>query len=177
VLWAFAVAQPLFNVLSDSPDFFVARGNGRADILILAFGLVLVPPLAGLALEWAVGLVSPAARRGLHLLLIAVLVATIVLGAVNETSLPAGLLLVLAGAIGAAVAVAYALTRFVPSLLSVLAVAPVIFLALFLVVSPVSKLVLPQERATAATVSTEATNPVVLLVLDELPTISLLNSA
>jgi len=44
-----AVAQPLLDVLDNSPDFFVARGNTRADILILAFGLVLGPPTVAAA--------------------------------------------------------------------------------------------------------------------------------
>ena len=50
VLWSFAVAQPLFELLSDNAEFFVARGNTRADILLLAFGLVLLPPTALLAI-------------------------------------------------------------------------------------------------------------------------------
>ncbi len=45
VLWAFAVVQPLLDLLGDNPDFFVARGNTRGDIVLLAVGLTLVPPL------------------------------------------------------------------------------------------------------------------------------------
>src|SRR5215212_5299088 len=44
VLWAFAFAKPLFDVVADSPEFFVARGNTRGDILIFAIATVLVPP-------------------------------------------------------------------------------------------------------------------------------------
>ena len=36
VLWAFAVAKPLFDILADSPDFFVARGNTSGDIVLFA---------------------------------------------------------------------------------------------------------------------------------------------
>ncbi len=51
VLWALAFAQPLFDVLADSPEFFVARGNTRADILIFASVLVLVPPTILVGIE------------------------------------------------------------------------------------------------------------------------------
>ena len=44
VLWSFAFAQPLFDILSDSPEFFVARENTGGDIVVLALGVTLVPP-------------------------------------------------------------------------------------------------------------------------------------
>lgn len=175
-LWAFAVVQPLFDVLRDSPDFFVARGNGTADILIFALGIALLPPLIALGIEWLVGLISTRARQALHLCLVAVLVAMIVLGAIAEQQLPAAVLVAIAIAVGIAVAVAYAATGFVPSLLSVLGLAPLLFLGLFLLASPVSKLVLPQEGAAASSVSIPSSAPVVVLVLDEIPTSSLLNA-
>lgn len=43
VLWSFAVAQPLFDLLGDAPEFFVARENSRGDIIVLALGLTLIP--------------------------------------------------------------------------------------------------------------------------------------
>ena len=49
VLWTFAFAKPLFDVLADSPDFFIARGNTGADIVLFAVGVTLVPPTAFVA--------------------------------------------------------------------------------------------------------------------------------
>ena len=46
VLWAFAISKPLFDVLAESPDFFVARGNTGGDIVLFALGITLVPPTA-----------------------------------------------------------------------------------------------------------------------------------
>ena len=71
VLWAFAVVQPLLDLLGDNPDFFVARGNTRGDIVLLAVGLTLLPPLAMLALEALASLLSRALRDALHLALVA----------------------------------------------------------------------------------------------------------
>ena len=44
-LWALAFVQPLLDLLGNNPDFFVARGNSTGDILILAIGFTLLPPL------------------------------------------------------------------------------------------------------------------------------------
>ena len=33
VLWTFAVAQPLFDLLKDNPEFFAARGSTGFDII------------------------------------------------------------------------------------------------------------------------------------------------
>src|SRR5215211_6455562 len=76
VLWSFAFAKPLFDVLADSPEFFVARGNTTGDVVLCAFGLVLVPP----TLLWLVELaltVAPRVRRPVHLVFVGSLVTTI----------------------------------------------------------------------------------------------------
>ena len=46
-LWALAFAQPLLDLLGRNAEFFVARGSTTGDILLLAFGYVLLPPLIG----------------------------------------------------------------------------------------------------------------------------------
>ena len=53
-----------------------------------------------------------------------------------------------------------------PGILSVLSPAPFVFVALFLLLSPVSKLVLPDEEISAATGAGGST-PVVVVVFDE----------
>ena len=42
VLWAFAFAKPLFDVVADAPDFFVARGNTGGDIVLFAIAMALI---------------------------------------------------------------------------------------------------------------------------------------
>jgi len=175
VLWSFAGAQPLFGVLADDPAFFVARGNTRADILILAFGLVLVPPTALIAAEAIVSRL-PTARQALHLAFIGLLAAVFALQVIADAS-PAGssfVLVPLAIACGAAAAIAYRATRLVPSMLTVLGPAPVVFLALFLLFSDVSKLVLPEQEANVEA-SVRSDTPVVFVVLDEFSGLHLLD--
>ncbi|HWT24045.1 MAG TPA: hypothetical protein VN213_11115, partial [Solirubrobacteraceae bacterium] len=49
-LWALAFAQPLFDLLGRNAQFFVARRSTGGDIVLLALGYALVPPLVGAAL-------------------------------------------------------------------------------------------------------------------------------
>ena len=167
VLWAFAFAQPLLDLLGDAPEFFVARGNTRGDILLLALGLVLVPPLLLTALEGAVGLVSARARRVLHLGLLALLTAAFVLQLIEDVSAPSAILLAAALAVGCLAAAFYARSAIGPAILTVLSPAPLVFLFLFLIVSPVSKLVLPGDEARAASVKVPSRAPVVVILFDE----------
>ena len=60
-LSSFAVAQPLFDLLRKSPEFFAARGAPAFDVVSFAVALVALPPALLLAVELLAGLVD---RRG-----------------------------------------------------------------------------------------------------------------
>jgi len=45
-LWAVAVAQPLYDVVSRSPEFFVAHDARPVDLVALVFALGLIGPVA-----------------------------------------------------------------------------------------------------------------------------------
>jgi hypothetical protein len=174
VLWAFAVAQPLFDLLGDSPEFFVARGNTRWDIILLALTVTFVPPLLLVLVEALAGLVWAPLREALHLAFIGVLVGAFLLQLLDDTGAPGGLLVSLALAGGALGALAYARTPAGPQLLTILSPAPVLFLVLFLAVAPVSKLVLPGAEAKTVDVKIPGRTPVVVIVFDELSGLALL---
>jgi sulfatase-like protein len=167
VLWSFAFAQPLLDLLGDTPEFFVARGNTRGDILLLAFALVFVPPLLLTLLEGLVALFSERLRGWLHLALVAVLTAAFALQLIKDVSVRSAVLLAAALAIGGLGAAAYARTAAGPALLSVLSPAPLVFLFIFLIVSPVSNLVMPGDEARAAGVNVPGRPPVVVILWDE----------
>jgi hypothetical protein len=174
VLWSFAIAQPLLDLLGDAPEFFVARGNTRADIVVLALVVTFVPPLLLTAVEALAGLISARLREALHLVFVAVLCAAFLLQLLKDAGGGAALPIALATAGGVVAAVAYARMRAAPQLLTVLAPAPLLFLVLFLGVAPVSKLVLPGAEAKAADVKIPGRTPVVVLVFDELSGLALL---
>src|SRR5580765_4386760 len=174
-LCALAFAQPIFDILGKNPAFFAVRGSSSGDIVVFALGLIILPPLALIAIELVVGLVSAAAAWTLHLVFVAGLLAVIVLQALTKSDSLDGLAALLtAGLLGAAGAVLYLRARAVRTFLTFLVAAPVVFLALFLFDSPVTKLVFP-EQAEAKTVDVGSRTPVVLVVFDEFPTVSLMN--
>jgi hypothetical protein len=167
VLWAFAFAKPLFDVLEDAPDFFVARGNTSGDIVVFALAFALLPPTLLALTELAAARV-PVLARSLHLLYVGALCAAFAVQVLDDAVGGPGVLLILiALLLGAGAAWAYARTRVAPSILTVLGPAPVVFLFIFLVTSPVSKLVFPDEGAQAAEAKVSHNAPVVVLVFDE----------
>jgi Sulfatase len=175
VLWTFAVAQPLFDLLKDNPEFFAARGSSGFDIVSFSVLLVVLPPLLLLGIELLVGLAGKTAREGAHLALISILVALIAAQAIKKTvDMPDPVMIVLSLAIGAVVATLYAAAEPVRSFLQVLSPVPVVFLALFLFTDPISKLAFPDE-AQARTIGGVTRSPIVVVLFDELPTTTLMD--
>jgi hypothetical protein len=175
VLWAFAVMQPLLDLLGGNAEFFVARGNGAGDVIVFSVALTLVPPLALLAVEALAGLASKLVAAYLHLLFVGLLVAMFALQILDGLfDVAAGGLLAGALVVGLAAAAAYARSSEVRSLLSFLAPAPVVFLALFLFFSDAAKIVLPEDDADALAAGSER-SPLVVVLFDELATSSLMD--
>jgi hypothetical protein len=175
VLWSFAVVEPLLNLLGDAPEFFVARENTRADIVLFALGLTLVPPVLLMGIEVCAAQASRQLRRAVHLFLVAALSAAFVLQLIKDT--PGGsaaVLIPVAIAAGILAAALYERTQFARSLLTFLSPAPLVFLVVFLMVSPVSKLVLPGKDVEASRVHITGHTPVVVILYDELSGLALM---
>ncbi len=176
VLCAFALAQPLFDLLGRNPEFFAVRGSPGVDIVLFAAGLVLLPPLVLTGVEALAGLGGPRVQDAVHALLVAMLGALIAIQIVKRAgALPTGVELALALAAGLALTWALVVrrARVARTFLTFLAPVPVLFLALFLFGSPVKQLV-PAQQAEAATAGARAGAPVVMVVFDEFPLTSLL---
>lgn len=170
-LWTLVFVQPLLDLLGNNPDFFVARGNTPADILILAIGITLVPPLALLALEWLASLIGPRTYYGLHFLLltlIALFLAIRILGD-RVPGRTLGLLLV-ALLLGMALAWSIFRFRFVRNLMDILIVAPLVVLLLFVFASRASEVILPGGDSFRLAADSGDDTPIVLIVFDELAT-------
>ena len=175
VLWTFAVAQPLFDLLKDNPEFFAARGSTGFDIISFSVLLVALPPLLLLGIELLLGLIRPEARRGAHIVLLGVLAALIAAQALKK-SIDASdtLLIALSVAIGAAIATLWARAEPVRSFLNVLSPAPLVFLLLFLLSGQISELAFPDE-ASARSIGGVSRAPIVVVLLDELPSNTLVD--
>jgi Sulfatase len=176
VLWTFAVAQPLFDLLKDNPEFFAARGSSGFDIVSFSVLLVVLPPALLLALELAVGLAGARARRAAHVALLGALVALIAAQALKKAVDSSDLvLIVLSLAIGAGLAFLWARKEPVRSFLNILSPVPLVFLLLFLFSGSISELAFPNE-AKARTIGGVTRAPIVMVLLDELPTDTLVDA-
>ncbi|WP_406044341.1 sulfatase-like hydrolase/transferase [Micromonospora sp. NBC_00898] len=172
------VTQPLLDVLGRSPDFFLFHRAGRGDILLLVALIAIVPTLP-FALLGAVSLAAGRiARSAVHTLLVGLLLAALAVQVGRHGTplrgVPLLLVAVLAGAAGAA---AHRRWRGPGRVLRVAALGPPVFVGLFLFASPASAVVLPRTHAGAAGVAGPGAHPpVVMIVLDELPLVSLLGA-
>ncbi|HJW36766.1 MAG TPA: sulfatase, partial [Actinomycetes bacterium] len=184
VLSGFAIAQPLLDVTGKSPDFFLFRRADRLDIVLLVLGVTLLPALGIWALEVAVGLVSQTVRRFLHLAAVFGLFTLLAIQVAKKlTDLRGPVLVAIALAAGLLAAVLYARQSWLRLWLRYLAPAPLVFALVFLLASPTAKLVLPARaeatgggQAPAAAAATGKQPPLVMILFDEFPLSSLLDS-
>jgi Sulfatase len=180
VLCGFAVAQPLFDVAGRSPDFFLYRRAGAADILLLVALTVLGPALVLWAGEVMVGAASRRLRRVVHLAVVAGLLLLLTIEVAKHLTPLRGVPLLLLGLTGGLMAtVVYARSPAVRLWLRYATPAPLVFALLFVTMSPVGRLVVSSgDHAGPApvVVPADARVPVVMLFFDEFPLTSLLDS-
>ncbi|HEX6967271.1 MAG TPA: sulfatase-like hydrolase/transferase [Micromonosporaceae bacterium] len=172
------VAQPLLDVIGRSPDFLLFHGAGSGEILLLVAVLTVLPPLALWGLGSLTGLVGRRLRDGVHTLTLGALLAALAVQVGKHLSPLRGVPLILVAA-GAATIGLYAYHRWRASgqVLRFAAVGSPVFALLFVFASPTSALVLPAAGSGPRASGGGADRPpVVLLVLDELPLVSLLDA-
>ncbi|MEV4828554.1 sulfatase-like hydrolase/transferase [Micromonospora sp. NPDC049257] len=170
------VTQPLLDVLGRSPDFFLFHRAGSGDVLALVALVAVVPGLAVVLLGAATRLAGARVRAGAHTVLVGLLLAGLAVQVGRQVTALRGVpLVVVAVLAGAAGAVAHRRWSLPGRVLRVAAVGPVVFVGLFLFASPASAVVLPRAHEGAAGVAGPGSHPpVVMIVLDELPLVSLL---
>ncbi|HXV58799.1 MAG TPA: hypothetical protein VD704_13115, partial [Gaiellaceae bacterium] len=177
VLCGFALAQPLYDILGRTPEFFVARGSTGWDVVVVGVALATLPAALLLAVEALAGLVSHRLQSALHLLFVGALAALIALQALRRGGdLPGWPLVAAAAALGALAAVAYSRLSPVRTGVTVLTPAPLVFLSLFLLSSPIEELQLANPLEDGSRPAVESRTPVTVIVFDELPTTSLLDA-
>ena len=175
-LWAVAVVQPLFDLLSRSPEFFVAHGTRPVDLV----GLVLLLCLAGPAC-WL-----PAARLARRMdarrhafaagLAVGALVALVALLVTKHTAgWSSDLSFLLAAACGVLAGGGYVLSSTVRLFATFLSPAALVVPAVFLLHPAISPLLATRDDGPLPGVAFETTPPVVVAVFDQLPLASLLD--
>jgi hypothetical protein len=168
VLSGFAVAQPIYDLLGQNAEFFVAHRLGPIGIVGFAAALSLAIPGALILLELLLRWWSESAQRVAHLCLVYILIAATVAPLINKLSvLPPFLAMALIALLTALLAGFYARSGGFRSFLSVLSPSIIIFPALFLFVSPVSGLLSATNGETAPRAEVKNPVPIVFLILDE----------
>jgi hypothetical protein len=142
-------------------------------VATFALLLVLAPPLALLTLEAIAHRASERWSRGLHLVLVGLLAGVLAW----QVAYGAGAAVRNAAVVAGALAAGAAFTRWAPvrSLATAVGAASFVVLALFLLTGPVSHLVLRGPPEAIGATGAQGT-PVVMVVLDELPLVSLLDA-
>jgi hypothetical protein len=178
-LAGFVVAQPLLDVLGRSPDFLAFRQADTRDVVFLALAFTLVPPVALGAVGALAGLLGRGVRRLVHLVLVAGLLGLLGLEVAKRLTAVRGPALVVAGVLaGLGGALLYTRATTVRLWLRWLWPAPIAFLLVFLLLSPAAELVRSTPaRATAPSASAPggSRGPVVMVLMDEFPLMSLLD--
>jgi Sulfatase len=182
-LTGLAIAQPLLDVTGKAPDFFLYHRAGRNQILAVITLIVLAPPVGLWLGEVIAALVGgERLRRLAHLGALAGLVTVLAIELGKKVLPIRGTPLALAALlVGLAVVWAYAKGPVLRMWLRYLSPAPLLFALLFVAVSPSSSLVLPARAGmgTVVPVRTDVSKPlppVVMIVFDEFPLMSLLDS-
>jgi hypothetical protein len=179
-LWAIAVVQPLLDLLGRAPEFFVVHRAGATDILVLLALLVLAAPLALAALIALVDAIGSRARLVVTAAILVMLVGMIAVQALKQAGVATWTVaLGPAAAAGIAAAVLYARFPVVRSFLTVLAASILIVPVAFVQRPGIRRLIVPNTtRSKPADPGQPGFRgaPIVLMVFDELPLVSLLDS-
>ena len=168
---ALAIAQPVLDAFGKSPETFVFRDAAGIDLVVFALVIVAIPPLAlwvaGLAVAW----LAPRWRALVHGASMGLLLGLAAVQLLSAAARPGALALAAVAAIlGCALTIRARGFRMWSQLLAGLAV---MALVAFLLLSPASDLVTSDDFDAVA--AQGGTASVVLVVLDELPTASIVD--
>lgn len=169
-LSGFAIVQPVLDLVGSEPTFLVAHGMSRSDILVYTLALLAAPAAGLFLIQLLVGTAS--SRAGLYAQ------ASLIGGLAGLTVAPTLDLrirwfLVIVGVVAVLVGFLYLRSSHFRTGLTWLAVAPLVFAAYFLVVSPASVLMSNDQSVEVADPAARVTTDVFVVIFDEfaLPTI------
>lgn len=172
VLTAFGITWPVLELLGENAEFFLARRSPKTEIVALAVAATLLAP----ALVGLLGSLPGRIGAGTGAVLIAVTAASLARLYLGRSPLPTALVILLALGIG--IGLSWAFSRYTPVRQAgrYLFPAPLLLLAVFLFTMPVGEVLREPKTAVGNPVSVDHPAPVVLLVFDEFPVASIIDS-
>jgi hypothetical protein len=183
-LAALAFTRPVLDSFGRAPETFLARDASRSDVVLFALVVAVVPTAVVALAAASTRLVGWRVRRLVHLVLVGALGGAAAWRFLRDTVGWGGLRVAAVGLAAAALAVVLRhRVRTAGTYLRFLGAASVVFLVQFLVMSPSSSLALGDdgggidpEAADAVRAATgDEPPPIVMVVLDAVPTSSLLD--
>ena len=175
-LFALAVSYPLLDMLGRSPEFFVAQRLEGRDLWVFLALVSVAAPLLFVLLAWVAGRLGGWAASCTVGTLRTLLAAAVVLQAIRHLPAPGwGLAL---ASVAAGLAVEAGCRRSSSVRLFVALLVPAFLLAplLFVLSSPSSRLLRPVESVFFGDAKPAVNVPVVLVVFDQLPLVSLMDA-
>lgn len=175
VLFNFAVAQPLYDLLSRNSVFFVVQKAQALDIFLVAAALSFLLPILLMFLLLPVRLLGIRIWRWTMGLVMALLVGFIFMPVLKKMGIFSGLnSLRVATLIGVCFSFAYTRLRIMRIFLNYLSPVILILPSLFLFHPQISKLLFKSDYEKVG-YNFKTKTPIVMLVFDEFPLISLMN--
>ena len=176
VVASFAIAQPVFDVLSQNPTFLAVRRTDLSELLAFVIILMLLPPALLLLVEWIAIRISSRLHGLVHSFILWMLFGLIALRALRGLGGTPGAVIVAAAGL-MALAAAYAYRHFDPARMVVTFATPalLVFPGLFAFSPAVYKAVAPQGALPALASVGPTGIPIVFLVFDELPVTALMD--
>jgi len=176
-LSGFAIAQPVFDLLGDNADFFVARGSQFTDLIVLVCVLVFGLSIIMAGVYTLLSVISRRALQLTHLTMVAVLLGVIFLPVIKKLGLAEGLVLPLAGMIGVLFSFAYYRLKGLRLFVSAVSPLSLVFAMLFVFGSAAKELRQSTEAMTNSTAGLSASDtPVVMVIFDEFALTALMDA-
>lgn len=180
VLFAFTVAQPLLDLLGRNPEFFLARASPSIDIVLIALLLLFgIPGVLALVVIGARA-AHPTLGAIAHAALFSLMVASLAVSLFARTPadvIPGWLQVAIGVVLGLALWAVYVRFAAARTVVRYATIGPIAFLLVFLLFSPTSQLVTEAgalDRPAGVTVGSPA--PVVMIIFDEFPLASIIDS-
>ena len=178
VLVGFAIAQPLYDILSQNPEFFLSHKASPALIVVVVFVISFGLPLFLIALELIAWMVGEPVRRSVHWIFVFLLAMVTVMPIVKQMALgPDVIPIGMAGFFATVFVALYARFQPIHVFLNWLTPAVLIFPLWFLFLTPIRSLLIQQNITAHHDLEVKNPIPVVVVVLDEFGITALMDAA
>ncbi len=173
-LWSFAVAQPLFSLISQNGTFLVAHDCGPYETLLFVLVLGFILPTCLVLVEGVFHLINKRSYRVLHYLFTFCLVVLFTLLLLKKIpSLPDIAILSLAAGVGLVFLFAHARISLFRKMLRVCSVSALLFPLVFIFTGQPKELIFSKEESTQFHVDPAGKPPIVMVLFDEIASVYL----